>query len=46
MGYVTSLRCKECGREWPKEPTAACGECWGPLEAVYDMAAVRRSLTR
>src|SRR5437667_11782508 len=46
MGYVTSLRCKECGREWPKEPTAACGECWGPLEAVYDMAAVRRALTR
>ena len=46
MGYVTGLRCKECGRAWPKEPVAACGECWGPLEPVYDMDGVRRALTR
>jgi threonine synthase len=46
MGYVTGLRCKECGRSWPKEPVAACGECWGPLEPVYDLDAVRRALTR
>ena len=46
MGYVTGLRCKECGRSWPKEPVAACGECWGPLEPVYDMDGVRGALTR
>jgi threonine synthase len=45
MGHVTGLACKECGRVWPKEPIAACGECWGPLEAVYDMDAVRREFT-
>ncbi|HUG54094.1 MAG TPA: threonine synthase [Vicinamibacteria bacterium] len=43
MGYVTGLACKECGKVWPKEPIAACADCWGPLEAVYDMDGVRRS---
>jgi threonine synthase len=46
MGHITGLRCKECGKTWPKEPIAACGECWGPLEAVYDLDAVRRTFTR
>src|SRR4051812_11274573 len=46
MGHITGLKCKECGRAWPKEAIAACAECWGPLEAVYDMDAVRRTLTR
>jgi threonine synthase len=46
MGHITGLKCKECGREWPKEPIAACAECWGPLEAVYDMDAVRKTFTR
>jgi threonine synthase len=45
MGHITGLRCKECGKAWPKQPIAACGECWGPLEAVYDMDAVRRTFT-
>ena len=46
MGYVTGLACKECGKIWPKDPIAACAECWGPLEAVYDMDGVRHSFTR
>jgi len=46
MGHITGLKCKECGRSWPKEPIAACAECWGPLEAVYDLEAVRRTFTR
>ena len=46
MGHITGLKCKECGKTWPKEPTAACAECWGPLEAVYDLDAVRRTFTR
>jgi threonine synthase len=46
MGHITGLKCKECGRTWPKELIAACAECWGPLEAVYDLDAVRRTFTR
>jgi threonine synthase len=46
MGHITGLKCKECGKSWPKQPIAACADCWGPLEAVYDMDAVRRTLTR
>jgi threonine synthase len=45
MGAIVGLRCRECGRERPGEPVAACVECWGALEPRYDMDAVRRSLT-
>ncbi|MCH8284139.1 MAG: threonine synthase [Chloroflexi bacterium] len=43
MGFATALRCRECGREYPKEPINICEWCFGPLEVVYDhdrMAAV------
>jgi threonine synthase len=46
MSLVAGLQCKDCGRRWPKEPVAACAECWAPLEPVYDLDAVRRRLTR
>jgi threonine synthase len=46
MSFVVGLKCKECGRERGKDPVAACDACWGALLPVYDMAAVRRSLTR
>jgi threonine synthase len=46
MGHITGLKCKECGRTWPKEPTAACADCWGPLEASYDLEAAARTFTR
>ena len=46
MGHVIGLRCRECGREQAKEAVAACGECWGALLPVYDLAGVRRTLTR
>jgi threonine synthase len=46
MGQVNGLKCKECGRLWPKGPVAACEECWGPVEIDYDFDAVRRTFTR
>ncbi len=46
MGHVLGLKCKECGREHPKEPIAACTECWGGLEPVYDLDRVRETFTR
>ena len=45
MSRVVGLRCKECGKERAKDPVAACPECWGGLEPVYDLDEVRRSFT-
>jgi threonine synthase len=46
MEYVLGLRCKGCGKERGKDAVAACDECWGSLEPVYDMDAVRATFTR
>jgi threonine synthase len=46
MSLVLGLKCKECGRTRAKDPVAACEECWGALEPVYDLDAVRRTFTR
>ncbi len=46
MSHVLGLKCKECGRTYPKEPVAACSECWGGLEPVYDLDRVRATFTR
>jgi threonine synthase len=43
MSYVKSLRCRECGAEFPVAPRAICEECFGPLEVTYDYAALGRS---
>ncbi|TMB01078.1 MAG: threonine synthase, partial [Deltaproteobacteria bacterium] len=45
MSYVTGLRCRECGGETPVAPLHVCETCFGPLEVVYDYAAIRRVLT-
>ena len=44
MSLVLGLKCKECGRTRAKDPVAACDECWGALEPVYDLDAVKRDL--
>jgi threonine synthase len=46
MSLVLGLKCKECGKDWPRDPIAACPECWGALEPTYDMDRVRASFTR
>jgi len=46
MSHVIGLRCKECHKSWPKEATAACPECWGGVEPVYDLPRVQKALTR
>jgi len=44
--FFSSLRCRECGRPYPKEAVHICEFDFGPLEAVYDYEAVARVLTR
>ncbi len=46
MGFAQSLRCRECGTEYPLDARYVCTECFGPLEVTYDLDALRRVLTR
>src|SRR3989338_1333319 len=46
MSYVKGLKCRECGRHYPKEPLFVCEYCFGPLEVVYDYERIREVLTK
>lgn len=43
---LNELRCRLCGHTVAAGPTHVCEECFGPLEVVYDEAAIGRLLTR
>jgi threonine synthase len=43
---ATSLRCRSCQTEHELGPFAVCSKCFGPLDPVYDLDALRRTLTR
>ena len=45
MSYVKSLRCRECGNEYPVEPQNVCDFCFGPLEVTYDYDAISRVIS-
>ena len=44
--FFTHLRCRECGRSYPKQAIHVCDFDFGPLEAAYDYEAIGRVLTR
>ena len=46
MSFVKGLRCRECGREYSKEPLYVCEYCFGPLEVDYDYEKIKRKLTK
>ena len=46
MTYVKGLKCRECGRSYPKEALYVCEYCFGPLEVDYDYEKIRERLTR
>jgi len=46
MTTLTGLECHLCHTRFPAEALFVCDQCFGPLEAVYDYDAVRRTLTR
>lgn len=43
---VQSLRCKECGRDYPLDPIYVCDFCFGPLEVAYDYDAAAKNMSR
>ena len=46
MTFLKGLRSKGSGREYPKEALYVCEYDFSPLEADYDYAAIKRSLSR
>ena len=46
MSYVIGLKCRECGRLYPKEVIFVCEYCFGGVEVDYDYDAIRRVLTK
>ncbi|MDE0040513.1 MAG: threonine synthase, partial [Candidatus Poribacteria bacterium] len=46
MEKVIGLKCRECGRQYPKEPLHVCEFCFGPLEVDYDYGVVQKSISR
>jgi threonine synthase len=46
MSYIKGLKCRECGREYPKEALYVCEYCFGSLEVTYDYEKIKEKLTR
>lgn len=46
MSYVLGLKCRECGREYPKDVLFVCEYCFGSLEVNYDYANIKKNLTK
>lgn len=46
MSAFTGLRCAMCKTEFAATALYVCDQCLGPLEAVYDYGAARRTMTR
>lgn len=44
--YLVGLKCRECGRTYPKEVVNVCEFCFGSIEADYDYDGIRTVLTR
>ena len=44
--FFSSLKCRECGRLYPKQAIHVCDFDFGPLEAAYDYDAIRASISR
>src|SRR6202165_5596523 len=46
MAKLLGLRCRECGAEYELQATHVCEMCFGPLDVVYDEAALKKKVSR
>jgi threonine synthase len=46
VDFVRGLKCRLCGKQFPKEPLNFCTEDFGPLEVDYDYEAIREVIDR
>lgn len=44
--YFANLKCRECGKLYPKEAIHICEFDFGPLEAAYDYDAIGKAISR
>jgi threonine synthase len=44
--FSTGMKCRVCGKVYPKSPINFCVDDFGPLEVAYDYDRVRANLTR
>ncbi|HXG09564.1 MAG TPA: threonine synthase [Gemmataceae bacterium] len=44
--FVLGLKCRLCGKAYPKQPLNFCTEDFGPLEVDYDYEAIAETLNR
>jgi len=44
--FFSNLKCRECGRLYPKEAIHICEFDFGPLEAAYDYDLIARHISR
>src|SRR6202051_4015570 len=45
VDFVSGLRCRECGRQYPAEALHVCDFCFGPLEVDYDYERMAGTVT-
>jgi threonine synthase len=43
---LESLRCKECGAEYPADARYVCEQCFGPLEVGYELSGLDPAETK
>jgi threonine synthase len=46
VDFVRGLKCRLCGKTYPREPLNFCTEDFGPLEVDYDYTAIAEVLSR
>jgi threonine synthase len=46
MEFFSNLKCRECGRLYPKKAIHVCEFDFGPLEAAYDYDLIKQHLNR
>ena len=46
MSFVKGLKCRECGRGYPKQAIYVCEYCFGSLEVDYDYGAIQNKISR
>jgi threonine synthase len=44
--FIRGLKCRLCGKIYPREPLNFCTEDFGPLEVDYDYQGIAKSLSR
>jgi len=42
MGSISSLKCRECGREYEPQFRYVCEDCFGPLDVLYKDVSVSK----